>query len=317
MTAVRQPTPTPEPAVPGSDHGAAAGWLEGHTLAASALDEVLRRALDEDRGAGDLTTRSAVPAGARAVARLVAKERGTLSGLAVFACVFTLCDAAAAIQLAARDGDVVQPGAELARIEGEAHALLLAERTALNLLQRMSGVATQTAAFVERAAGRAQILDTRKTTPNLRALEKYAVLCGGGLNHRIGLYDEVLLKENHFELAGLSVEETVAKARADYGPKMHIVAEARTRAEALAALRGGANVVLLDNMAPSEMTRVGADLRALAADLRTSVAIEASGGISAETLDAVLDAGVDRISIGALTHSVKALDFSLYLEPCA
>lgn len=284
-------------------------------LTPEVLDVVLRPALDEDRGPGDLSGRHAVPAGTRARARLVAKAAGRIAGLDVFARAFVLCDPAARVELLARDGAAVAPGDELARVEGDARALLVAERTALNFLQRMSGIATRTARFVELAAGRARILDTRKTTPLLRKLERYAVRCGGGENHRFGLFDEVMLKENHIDLAGEPLPEVLAAVRAAVGDAVRITCEARDEAEAEAAVRGGADVVMLDNLSPERMAAVAPRLRAIAAQLDRALELEASGGISEQTLDAVAQSGVDRISIGGLTHSVQSLDLSLYLEP--
>jgi nicotinate-nucleotide pyrophosphorylase (carboxylating) len=258
-----------------------------------------------------------VPAEAAARGRLVAKAEGRLAGVEVFARVFELCDPGARVELLARDGDRIEPGQELARVEGPARALLLAERTALNLVQRMSGTATLTARYVDRAAGRARILDTRKTTPGLRALEKYAVRCGGGENHRFGLYDEVMVKDNHADLAGRPLAELVREIRARVGPNVRITSEARDEAEALAGVEGDADVVMLDNMSPARMADLCPRLREAAAGRPRPLEIEASGGITEETVASVAASGVDRISVGALTHSAPALDLSLYLEPVA
>ena len=281
------------------------------------LDAVLRPALEEDRGTGDLSGLHAVPAGTRARARLVAKAAGRLAGLDVFARAFELCDPKARVELTARDGAVVAPGDELARIEGDARALLVAERTALNFLQRLSGIATRTARFVDLAGGRARILDTRKTTPLLRKLERYAVRCGGGENHRFGLFDEVMLKENHIDLAGKPLPELLASVRAAVGDEVRITCEARDEAEAEAAARGGADVVMLDNLSPERMAAVAPRLRTIANEAGRALELEASGGVDERTLEAVAQSGVDRISIGGLTHSVQSLDLSLYLEPLA
>lgn len=278
-------------------------------------------ALDEDhlgperRGAGDITSNNVVPAAARAKARLVCKGDGRLAGLEVFARVVALCDPQARVEILARDGDRVTPGAVLARFEGFARALLGAERTALNLIQRMSGVATVTARYVECVGGRARVLDTRKTTPNLRVFEKYAVRCGGGENHRFGLYDEAMVKNNHLDLAGRGLAECVRDLRRAVGPAVRITAEARDEAEALAAVDGGADVVLLDNLSVDRMRAVTPRLRDAAARLGQALEVEASGGITLENIAAVAETGVDRISIGALTHSAPALDLSFYLEP--
>ena len=285
-----------------------------------AVDTVVRAALDEDLGArGDLTTTHAIPAQRRALGRLVAKAPGHLAGLAVFVRVFELRAAASGldavrIELLLGDGDRVEPGDVVARLSGSARILLEAERTALNLVQRLSGVATLTARFVELVAGRARILDTRKTTPGLRALEKYAVLSGGGENHRHGLFDEVMLKDNHWDLAGRPAGDVLADVRSAVGPDVRITAEARDLSEARTAVRGGADVVLLDNFAPAELARIVPELRALAVEVDRTVEFEASGGIDLDTAAAYAAAGVDRLSIGALTHSAPALDLSLVLE---
>jgi len=281
------------------------------------IDAVLQPALEEDRGSGDLSGESAVPADARARARLVAKAAGHIAGLDVFARAFTLCDPEARTELLARDGDLVEAGQELAHIEGNARALLVAERVALNFLQRLSGIATRTAGFVELAAGRARVLDTRKTTPLLRRLERHAVRCGGGENHRLGLFDEVMLKENHIDLAGRPLSELLPAVRAQVGAGVRITCEARDEAEAETATRGGADVVMLDNLSPERIAKVAPRLRAIADELGNALELEASGGIDEDALPAVAASGVDRISIGGLTHSVQALDLSLYLEPIA
>jgi nicotinate-nucleotide pyrophosphorylase (carboxylating) len=280
----------------------------------------VRIALDEDRGSGDLTSETAVPEKARARASLVANSDGVLAGLPVFARTFELCDRKARVELVGRDGSACRKGDVVARVEGPARALLLAERTALNFVQRLSGTATLTARFVrlarEAAGDRApRVLDTRKTTPGLRFLEKYAVRCGGGENHRFGLFDEVMVKENHIELAGRSIEAVLADLRAALGEGARITCEARDEKEALAAVDGGADVVLLDNMNAAELARLGPILRGRAKERGRAIEIEASGGVDERTIAAIANSGVDRVSIGALTHSAPALDLSLELEP--
>ncbi len=264
-----------------------------------------------------MTSESALASGVPARARLVAKQAGVLAGLPVFERCFQLCDESMRFEADKSDGQRVAPGECFARVFGDARALLLAERTALNFMQRMCGIATLTAHLVELAQGGARILDTRKTTPGLRAFEKYAVRCGGGENHRFGLFDEVMIKENHVALAGSDVEALTAKVRAKVGPEVFMTVEARDAAEAEAAVRGGADVVLLDNMTPSAMQSLAPSLRELALSLGRTVQLEASGGIDESTLAEVAACGVDRISVGALTHSAPALDLSLYLEPGA
>jgi len=214
------------------------------------------------------------------------------------------------------EGSEVAPGGLVLEVHGDAQALLAAERTALNFLQRLSGVATRTRDFVAAvaaAAGRAPwIMNTRKTTPMLRDLERCAVVAGGGVSHRRGLFDQVLLKENHFALAKGSYEDTVRAAAR--GARDPVIAEARTLDEALAAVRGGAAVVMLDNLGPGEGLRaVVAAVRKTAADLGCDVLIEASGGVNLDNVRAYAEAGVDRISVGELTHSAPALDFSMLI----
>ncbi|MBJ76917.1 MAG: nicotinate-nucleotide diphosphorylase (carboxylating) [Planctomycetes bacterium] len=279
------------------------------------LDEVIAAALAEDRGAGDVTSEGLLPAASRARARLVARDAGVLAGIGVFARTFELCDPQVDFTLAAQDGERVEPDQELAICVGAAASLLLAERTALNLLQRMSGIATETARFVAAAAGQARILDTRKTTPGLRILEKYAVRCGGGENHRFGLFDEAMIKENHLALAGCDLEQALERLRREVGTGVRITAEASDKEEACAAVRGGADVILLDNFSPEGLLDLCPLLRDQARDLGREVELEASGGIRLETVAAFATTGVERLSIGALTHSVQALDLSLYLEP--
>lgn len=281
------------------------------------LDEVVMRALDEDRGGGDLTSEAAIAPDTRARARLRAKGTGRLAGLPVFTRVFELCDPGCTVEALAADGEPVEPGRELLRIEGAARALLLAERTALNFVQRLSGVATATEALVRAAGGRARILDTRKTTPGLRPLEKYAVRCGGGENHRFGLFDEAMIKENHIDLAGGDADSVGRRVREAIGPRVRLTVEARDDEEARGAIRGGADVVLLDNRTPEAIEALVPELRELARELGREVELEASGGIHAGNLAAYAACGIDRISIGATTHSAPSLDLSLELEPLA
>ncbi len=277
--------------------------------------EVVRRALAEDVGPGDLTTAAVVPEGARARGRLLAKQAGRLAGTVPFELAFLELDPGTRVVWRRAEGEAFAAGEVLATLEGRARALLTAERTALNLLQRLSGVATTTARFVEAAGGRARVLDTRKTTPGLRLLEKAAVRAGGGENHRVGLFDEVMIKDNHIDLAGTTLEEAVRAARAAVGPEVRITVEARDEEEALAAARSGADVVLLDNMAPERMEALVPRLRALPRTGSRPLEIEASGGVTLETIARVAASGVDRISVGALTHSAPAIDLSLELEP--
>ena len=271
--------------------------------------------------ARDLSTYSTVEAEARGRATLVAKGEGVLCGLDAFERSFELLDPGVRVVRLASDGDSVESRQELATVEGSARALLTGERTALNVLQRLSGTATATAALVRAArAGSTgvRVLDTRKTTPGLRRLERYAVRCGGGENHRYGLDDEVMLKDNHLDLArdeGLA--DLVRRSRAAVGSEVRITAEARDIDEATAALEAGADVLLLDNFTPEALAGVCRQLRDRADSLGRRVELEASGGIDVTTAEAYAASGVDRLSVGAPTHSAPALDLSLRLEPVA
>ncbi len=287
----------------------------------SSLRECVRRALVEDLGdetldlAGDVTTALSVPVGRRGRARLVAKSTGVLGGLLCAVEAFRLLDGNAACYAPLTDGASFVRGDVLLEVESDMRALLVAERTALNFVQRLSGIATLTRAFVEAVAGTGvAILDTRKTTPGLRRLEKAAVVAGGGRNHRFGLFDQVLLKENHFGFAHpSSYEHTVRRCvREQSSP---VIAEARDVEEAAAAVRGGAAVVLLDNFAPGPPLRAAVDaVRAAATALQRTVSTEASGGVDLGNVRSFAESGVDRISIGALTHSAPAIDLSLLVE---
>ena len=281
------------------------------------LDETLRaivqRALAEDLGAvGDLTAQVAVPAGARGVAEIIAREDGVLAGMVVARECFRQVDETIEFGEETRsDGAVLPAGAVVATLRGDAAALLAGERVALNFLQRLSGIATRTRQFVDAVAGlRVRILDTRKTTPNLRALEKAAVRVGGGENHRIGLFDQILLKENHFAMSGREYEDVV---RAAVGAvDTPVIAEARNATEALAAVAAGVGVVLLDNFGPGPDLRAAVTaIRERTAQVGMAVEIEASGGVTLANVRAIAECGVDRISVGSLTHSVTSLDLSM------
>ena len=286
-------------------------------LAPDQIDPIILRALEEDVATGDLTGDGAVPEQAQARGTLLAKQEGVLAGLGVFLRTFELTDGTLKLSSELNDGDAVTPGRRVACVEGNARAILRAERVALNLLQRMSGTASLAANFCQRVAHvpDVRILDTRKTTPGLRVLEKYAVRCGGAENHRIGLYDEAMLKDNHIELAGSSIEEALGRLRAYVGYEVRITAEARDGEEAQAAIRGGADVVMLDNFSPDGLKEWCPRLRQYAQEMDRVIELEASGGIRLATVRAFGETGVDRISVGALTHSAEALDFSLELEP--
>lgn len=319
---VTPPTSSRADAVPPSGPGAPDAGMPPPDW----LDPILIAALDEDGGPPgsapgprgsrvDLTSDQGIPATARARARLVAKAEGVLCGGALFRRVVELCDARAEVEVLQPDGALLRPGQVVLTARASARALLYAERTGLNFVQRLSGIATVTARYVAVARGRARILDTRKTTPNLRLLEKYAVRCGGGENHRMGLWDEAMVKNNHADLAGSSLESLVATLRARLGPRMRITAEARNLDEARAGVRGDADVILLDNFDADALAQAVVALRAAARGRDRPLELEASGGITLQNLSAAAASGVDRISIGALTHSAPALDFSFYLQP--
>ena len=271
--------------------------------------DIVRRALAEDVGPGDITTRSTVPASAHGHGILLAKSPLVVAGLDVARAVFVAVGGDA-VRFAprTRDGEPVAAGEVIADIDGPAHALLTAERTALNLLQRMSGIATATRQYVDAAGGRITILDTRKTTPMLRALEKYAVRAGGGTNHRFGLYDQVLIKDNHVRLAG-GVRQAVESARRE-APGLTIEVEAQSVAEAAEAADAGADIVLLDNLTTAE-------IREAVALIGKRARTEISGGVSLARIPELAATGADSVSVGALTHSVVASDISLEIETAA
>ncbi|MBI4349309.1 MAG: carboxylating nicotinate-nucleotide diphosphorylase [Elusimicrobia bacterium] len=270
------------------------------------LKQLIRLALREDLDeAGDLTTRHFIPAGTRLKGAIVAKKPGVVSGLDVARRVFRAVSPAIRFRPAARDGDRVRRLQPVAWVDGPA-AILTAERTALNFLQRLSGVATLTRAFVDAVRGtRTRILDTRKTLPGWRALDKYAVRCGGGLNHRMGLYDMVMLKDNHWE-AQADFQRAVRRFRRAK-PGVPVLIEAKTRRELDLALASGADIVLLDNMGLPKLRREIAHVRARSPKTQ----IEVSGGVNLGNVASIARLHPDRISIGALTHSAPALDFSL------
>jgi nicotinate-nucleotide pyrophosphorylase (carboxylating) len=275
-------------------------------MAADLVSETVDRALAEDVGSGDVTTAATVPPDARATALITQKAPGVVYGLAVAERVFRALDPEAEIERLAQEG-VWRERGEVMRVTGRATALLTAERTALNFLQRLSGVATMAARCVAAIDGTAaQILDTRKTTPGLRTLEKAAVAAGGATNHRAGLYDGVLIKENHAAIAG-GVGEAVRRARAR-APELPLEVECRDLAEVDEALAAGAPRLLLDNMTQAQ-------LRMAVAHVAGRAELEASGGVTLETLRDVAATGVDFVSVGALTHSAPALDLSLILTP--
>jgi nicotinate-nucleotide pyrophosphorylase (carboxylating) len=277
------------------------------------LPEIVARALAEDIGAGDVTSAATVPEGARGRARIVQKQPGVVYGLGVVAETMRQCGVEDVDNLVVEGQWRDAVPAEVLFASGPAAGLLAAERTALNFLGHLSGVATLTARFVEAIAGTgAAILDTRKTTPGLRALEKDAVVAGGGRNHRIGLYDAILIKENHIALAG-SLAKAVHGARTNY-PDLAVEVECRDLEEVAYALGTGADILLLDNM-DLETLRGAVKLRDENSGTAKGPSLEASGGVSLETVRGIAETGVDLISVGALTHSAPTLDFSLLIEP--
>ena len=280
---------------------------------AEGLSEIVARALAEDLGSGDVTSEATVPEGARARARVVQKQPGVVFGLGVVAETMRQCGVEDVDNLVVEGQWREDVPAEVLLANGPARALLAAERTALNFLGHLSGVATLTARFAEAVAGTgAAILDTRKTTPGLRELEKAAVLAGGGRNHRMGLYDAILIKENHIAMAG-GLAKAVHSARSKF-PDLAVEVECRDLEEVAYALGTGADVLLLDNM-DADTLRKAVALRDENAVDGKGPSLEASGGVTLDTVRAIAETGVDSISVGALTHSAPTLDFSLLLEP--
>ena len=270
-------------------------------------------ALAEDVGAGDFTTLWTVPADRHAQAAIVAKAPGVIAGSEVAVEVFRRVDPALRVDVAAGDGSAVAPGDVVMRIAGSARAILTAERTALNFLQQLSGVATVTRRYVDAVAGTgARVIDTRKTTPGMRLLEKAAVVAGGGSNHRVGLYDMVMIKDNHIAAAG-GIIPAVEAVRVRNGRGLRVEIETSTLAEVGQALAARVDRVMFDNMDPAMMR----EAVALAAAAAPRPETEASGGITLATIRAYAETGVDFISVGALTHSAPALDLSLRLRPAA
>jgi nicotinate-nucleotide pyrophosphorylase (carboxylating) len=274
-------------------------------LADLLIDPIVRAALAEDLGrAGDITSAACIPAGTRMHARFVARQSGTIAGLDCVRLAIAALDPAANYQQLVQDGQAVAPGAILAEVEADARALLSAERVALNLLGRLSGVASLTAAYIQAVSGTgARIACTRKTTPGLRALEKYAVRCGGGINHRFGLDDAILIKDNHIAACG-GIGPALERAKAAVGHLVKVEIEVDTLAQLDEALPLGPDVVLLDNFSLM-------DLREAVARAKGRTVLEASGGVTLQTVRAIAETSVDVISSGALTHSAPSLDVGL------
>lgn len=281
------------------------------TLSAEFIQNIVRAALAEDIGAGDITTETTIPTDQRAEACIVAKEPCVVAGLPLVESVFEQIDRTVIVKLLVAEGDLVEKGTRVCILHGSARGILSGERTALNFLQRLSGIATLTRQFVDEIEGtKARILDTRKTTPTLRALEKYAVAVGGGTNHRMGLFDAVMIKDNHrvilARLGSEALGDAIAAARKNH-PTAPIIVEADTLEQVEGAVSAGANHILLDNMTPDE-------LREAATLVAGRAKTEASGGVTLKTVRAIAQTGVDYISVGALTHSARAVDFSLEMD---
>lgn len=282
------------------------------TLIRTQFDSLVRAALAEDIGSGDATTQAVVPEALETAAALITREACVCAGLPVAAAVFQELDPQVCVEPQVQEGQSCAAGQTLARLTGNARAILTGERTALNFLQRLCGIATQTRRYVD-AVGTypTKILDTRKTTPGLRLLEKYAVKMGGGENHRMGLYDRIMIKDNHRELARLGGPggiQRAVKACRRLAPTLDVEVEADTMDDVEAALAAGADIILLDNMGTDE-------IRAAVRLIQGRAVTEASGGITLERIPAIAAAGVDVISVGALTHSVRAIDIGLDILP--
>jgi nicotinate-nucleotide pyrophosphorylase (carboxylating) len=275
------------------------------------IEEIIDRALAEDLGKGDVTTEALIFGDRQGTGLIMAKKEGILAGINVARQVFHRVDPELKVEVLLEEGARVKPGSEVARVSGSIASILKAERVALNFLQRLSGIASETNRYVEAIKGLpVRIMDTRKTTPGLRLLEKHAVRAGGGENHRMSLGDGILIKDNHLAALrsqGLSIKGIVAKARQNSPQRLPVEVEVGTVAEASEAVEAGADIVMLDNMSLE-------DMRKAVKSIHGRALVEASGGITLDNIRAVAETGVDFVSIGALTHSVRALDISLELE---
>jgi nicotinate-nucleotide pyrophosphorylase (carboxylating) len=281
-------------------------------LSQEQIRELVSRALEEDLSRGDITTDTLIPHDLWGSASVLVKEKGVLAGIELAKAVFIHVEPSPDVKILARDGTSVGPGQVIATITGSSAGILRAERTALNFLQRLSGIASETARYVEAVAGLpVYIADTRKTTPGLRVLEKYAVRMGGGKNHRCDLGENILIKDNHLSALrskGLTLWEIVTQARQEAPPGMKIEVEVETPEQALEATRAGADIIMLDNMTLDEMHQAVELVKGRAV-------LEASGGITLGTVRSIAETGVDFVSVGTITHSAKALDISLELQP--
>jgi nicotinate-nucleotide pyrophosphorylase (carboxylating) len=275
------------------------------------IEEIIDRALAEDLGKGDVTTEALIPGDRQGTGFIVAKKEDVLAGMNVAKQVFHRVDPELKVEILLEDGVTVKPGSKVAKVSGSIASILKAERVALNFLQRLSGIASETNRYVEAFRGLpVRIMDTRKTTPGLRSLEKHAVKVGGGQNHRMSLGDGILIKDNHLAALrsqGLNLKQIVARARQNSPQRLPVEVEVGTVAEASEAVEAGADIIMLDNMNIE-------DMRKAVKSIRGRALVEASGGITLDNVRAVAETGVDLISIGALTHSARALDISLELE---
>ncbi len=271
------------------------------------IREVLEKAFKEDMPMGDITTDSTIPEGTVSKAYMVSKQEGVIAGLEICVEAFRMLDPNMQSKLLVQDGAFVEKGTRLLLLQGDSRALLKAERTALNLLQRLSGIATTARLYVEKIIGyHAKVVDTRKTTPGLRSFEKYAVRVGGGANHRFSLSDGVLIKDNHIQAAG-GIKAAVKAARENIPHTSKIEVETETLKQVQEALDSGADIIMLDNMPPEMMKQA-------VAIIHGNALTEASGNVNLNTIQEIAATGVDIISVGALTHSVKAMDISMRFE---
>lgn len=277
----------------------------------SKTDSILINALLEDIGEGDVTTNTIIPGNHRSKAVLIAKEDFVLAGIPFTERIFKLINSALKFKANKKDGDIVKKGTVIAAINGNTRRILMAERTALNILQRLSGIATLTYRFVEKVKGLpVKIIDTRKTTPGLRTFEKYAVRAGGGKNHRFGLFDGILIKDNHINAAG-GIEKAVNIAKLKAQHMLKIEVEAKNIREVRSALSADAEIIMLDNMSIEDVMKSVKLIRSQ----NPKVIIEASGNINLENVRLIAETGVDLISVGALTHSAAAVDISMDILP--
>ncbi|WP_151737921.1 carboxylating nicotinate-nucleotide diphosphorylase [Paenibacillus tengchongensis] len=274
------------------------------------LVQTIKGWLQEDVGSGDITTRTTIPQGHESKGIIHAKEDGVICGIPVAELVFEIVDPSLVFTPLVQEGEQITKGTVIAEVEGSTHAILTGERLALNLMQRLSGVATRTSAFVRELNGLpTRLVDTRKTTPGHRMLEKYAVRIGGGANHRFGLYDAVMIKDNHIKGAG-GIRQAVGRARANIPHTMTIEVETESLEQVEEALSAGADIIMLDNMSPALMKEAVSRIKAKSPHVKT----EASGNVSLETVRVIAESGVDVISVGRLTYSFASLDISLDLN---